>query len=90
MWTVAAGLAAFTLGVILLLVLISPKGEDRPCLFSCQRCARPFESPPLHPLPERYQEEEICLCPACGSRLEEQVVAAIRRVISDFLERAAR
>ena len=85
MWIVAGGLALFTLGIFLLLVLLSPKGDERPLLFTCQRCGVAFGTPPLHPLPERYQEEDVCLCEACGAELEERIREVVRQTKAGFL-----
>jgi len=79
------GLTAFFLGVFLLLVLLSPRGENRPLAFHCQRCHAGFRSPPLHPLPERYQEEDLCLCEGCCEMLEERVRDGIRQTQARFL-----
>lgn len=85
MWTFTLGLAILFAGVFLLLVLLSPKGEDRPLVFRCQRCGSAFGNPPLHPLPERYQEEDLCLCEACSELLEENVKEEVQRALADFL-----
>ena len=85
MWTIALGLIVFTLGVFLLLVLLSPKGEDRPKMFYCQRCKKNFGTPPIHPLPERYQEDDLCLCMDCSGLLEEKIRDVVRQTQNDFL-----
>lgn len=85
MWFFILGLGALLLGIFLLLVMLSPKGEDRPCVFRCQRCKKDFSRPPLHPLPERYQEEDLCLCEECCEMLEERVRVGIRQVQARFL-----
>ena len=85
MWVIVVGMAVFFLGVLLLLALLSPKGEDRPRVFRCQRCGISFSSPPVQPLPERYREEDLCLCNACSERLEERALEALRRVQGEFL-----
>ena len=85
MWFFVLGLSALFLGVFLLLVMLSPKGEHRPRVFRCQRCGTDFASPPLHPLPERYQEEDLCLCEGCCEMLEERVRESIRQLQAHFL-----
>ncbi len=85
MWIVASGIALFTLGIFLLLVLLSPKGDERPLLFTCQRCGAAFGTPPLHPLPERYQEEDVCLCEDCGADLEDRIREVVRQAKARFL-----
>ena len=84
MGTILLGLALLIAAVFVLLLVLSPKGEERPLVFTCQACGTAFSSPPLHPLPERYQEEDLCLCEACGARLEESVREAVRRTIREF------
>ncbi|MFQ5718862.1 MAG: hypothetical protein ACE5IK_04865 [Acidobacteriota bacterium] len=85
MWVIVLGLGALFLAIFLLLALLSPKGENRPLVFTCQRCDRAFGTPPLHPLPERYQETDLCLCETCSEDLEERVKNGVRRIQADFL-----
>jgi hypothetical protein len=85
MWIILAGLTFFTLGIFLLLVILSPKGDERPLLFTCQRCGVAFGTPPLHPLPERYQEEDVSLCGNCGADLEERIREVVREAKAEFL-----
>ncbi|MFQ5766968.1 MAG: hypothetical protein ACE5ID_03170, partial [Acidobacteriota bacterium] len=85
MWTTLLGMAAFGLGIFLLLVLLSPKERERQLNYTCQRCLHSFASPPLHPLPERYQEQDLCLCDHCSSLLEDAVAASVRGTTTRFL-----
>jgi DNA-directed RNA polymerase subunit RPC12/RpoP len=87
MWAIVIGLTVFFLGVFLLLVVLSPKAGERPLLFTCQRCGARFSSPPIHPLPERYQEDDLSLCEDCGAELEETIRDAVRRELAGFLTR---
>ena len=89
MWIALAGMLIFSVGTIVLLMLLSPKDADRPRLFTCQRCGTAFGSPPLHPLPKRYQEEDVCLCKACGGELEEQVREVVRETLVRWISPAA-
>ena len=86
MWAIVTGLAFFGLGIFVLLLVLSPRGDQRPLVFRCQRCGQDFGSPPIHPLPERYQEEDLCLCDACSAEAEERVRHEVRRVLADFIQ----
>jgi hypothetical protein len=79
------GMGALAVGVVLLLFVISPRAEERSLIYTCERCGAAFGSPPVHPLPERYQEEDCCLCEGCASQLEEDVRETVRSIVKRYL-----